>query len=145
DLALTHGHAELETVGNPPGTVDEMRRRHGRAQLVGSRLEDRDPAVEMLGRDGKLEVRLHWLAMIAAGHQRDRRPERAELQHMRFPILDPRREYRPDQRIGLHASIEGPDQALDHGVIDSGLVHEIARDAGAALRGAFGIVYDSHG
>src|SRR6185312_1654476 len=59
--ALTRRHTELKTVGDPPCTLDEMRRRFRRTKLVRGRLENGDPAIEMLGRDRKLKMRLHWL------------------------------------------------------------------------------------
>jgi hypothetical protein len=143
--SLSPGNAELKAVGDPPRAVDEMAGRLRRAELVGRGFEERDPAVEMLGRDRQLEMNLHRRTVIAPGHQRHRRPERAQFRDMRLPIRDPRREDRPDQGIGLHAGIEGPHQALDHRVVDPGRRHQLRCDAGAALGGVFGVVCDGHG
>ena len=77
-------------------------------------LEQFEPAVEMPGIDRQRQVLGHRRAVIAARHQRDRRPERAHLRQMRLPIPDPGLEDRPQHRIGANLGVEAAHQTLDH-------------------------------
>ena len=61
-------------------------------------LEQLEPAVEMRGIDRQRQMLDHRRAVIAARHQRDRRPERAHLRKMRLPIPDAGLEDRPQHR-----------------------------------------------
>src|SRR5262245_221315 len=101
------GEAQLQGLGNAVGTVDEDGRRIRWAGLDRRGLEQRQPALEMCRREfGQLRMRLHRRALVAARHQRHRRPEGAELVEMRIPILDGAVEDRSEQRVEAYAGVE---------------------------------------
>src|SRR5882757_11002935 len=83
--ALPAGDAEFETCRDPLRPLGEMCGRHGRADLVRCGLEQFEPAIEMCGVDGELHVHDHRCSLIAARHQRHRRPECAHLLQMWLP------------------------------------------------------------
>ena len=72
--------------------------------------------------------------VVAARHQRDRRPERAHLREMRLPILDPDIEDRPQHCVGAHLGVEAMHQALDHRLVDARPLHDFGRQPLTPLR-----------
>lgn len=66
------GNAEFEALGNALGSFQKMRGGDRWTDLDRNTLEDRQPAIEMIGMNGQRQVLLHRLAMIAAAHQSDR-------------------------------------------------------------------------
>src|SRR5438067_8474439 len=84
--ALRTRYAELETSGNPSRTFDEMGFGLRGTDFPGGGLEQREPTVEMVGVNGQRQVLGHRRTVIAARHQRDRRPERTHPRQMRLPI-----------------------------------------------------------
>src|SRR5690242_14322491 len=87
-LPVMARNPELQALGDTTRPLDEVLRRRGRTDVMGGRLEQREPAVEMLRIDRQRQMVGHRRAMVATGHQRDRRPEGAHPLQMRLPIAD---------------------------------------------------------
>src|SRR2546430_2415109 len=86
DTPLCTSDSKLEAVGDTPRARDEMRRRARPAYLDRRAFEQAEPAIEMRSVHRKCDVGLHRLPVIAARHQCDRGPERAELFDMIVPV-----------------------------------------------------------
>src|ERR1700722_13302510 len=67
--------AEFKARSNPPCTCDEVRRGCRRTDFSRGLFEQLQPAIEVIGIDRQWHVFGHRRAVIAAGHQHDRRPE----------------------------------------------------------------------
>jgi hypothetical protein len=75
----------------------------------------------------------HRLPVVAPRLKRQRRPEREHLVEMRLPVRNARFEDRRKQRILPHAGIKGPDQRLDHRLVDADFFLRQRHDSGAPL------------
>src|SRR5262249_7003743 len=117
------GDAEFEALRDPPGTLDEMGRSVRRTDLAGGLFEQSKPTVEMTAVDRQWKMPGHRRAVIAPGHQGDRRPECAHLRQMRTPIRDPRLEDRSEHGIGAYLGVEAVYEALDHRLVDARARH----------------------
>ena len=82
--------------GDVLGPLDQIRGALGRAGLARRLAEERQPPLEMRPAHRQAGVGDDRRAVIAPGHQRDRRPERRHPLEVRTPVLDPGGEDRPD-------------------------------------------------
>src|SRR5690625_2743657 len=89
----------MQRLRDPFRALDDMFGAGWRAGLVGGLAEKLEPALEMRPVYRQRDMRRHRAAMIGAGHQGDRMPERDHLLQMWVPILDPRGENRPKHGV----------------------------------------------
>src|SRR5262249_42270590 len=92
-------------------------------------------AIEMCGVDRQHHMFRHRRAVIAAAHERHRRPERAHLSEVWLPIADPGVEHRRQQCVAAHLGVEAAYQALDHRLGDPGSFHDAGGDRLAPFGG----------
>lgn len=113
DLSRICSDCHFKTVGNSASPVDEDDCSFRRKDFARSLLEKVEPAVEMFVPQSQFQMRGHGAAIVIAGLEDDRRPERGDLRDVVIPIIDRIGKDRPDNCIFARASIERRHQSFD--------------------------------
>jgi len=133
NLSVTNGDAEFQAFGDAAGAFQEVFGGSGRANGTRGMFEQFEPTIKVSRIDRQMRMFAHGVAMKPARHQCDGRPEIAHGSQMGFPVGDVRGEDRGEQRVISDAGVKTMHKALDHRLVNAGMINNLISDFGAAL------------